>query len=79
MSALASTFKSNFQLAQGLLACHRLVVLFKAFHLLTVEFGVTKHCLRKGLDDVDAFQLRVEECSERKEDADGCCLSSCRE
>eukprot|EP00965_Chrysotila_dentata_P031199 1038449-Pleurochrysis_carterae.AAC.1 len=45
MSALASTFKCRLQLANELLTC-RLVVFFKAFHLLTVEVGVAEHCLR---------------------------------
>eukprot|EP00965_Chrysotila_dentata_P012476 410156-Pleurochrysis_carterae.AAC.1 len=35
--------------------------------------------MREGLDDVGAFQLKVEERNKRKEDADGCRLSSCRE
>eukprot|EP00965_Chrysotila_dentata_P141416 4673772-Pleurochrysis_carterae.AAC.1 len=47
--------------------------------MLTVKVGVAEHCLRERLDDVNAFQLKVEERNERKEDADGCCLSSCRD
>eukprot|EP00965_Chrysotila_dentata_P089416 2952574-Pleurochrysis_carterae.AAC.1 len=44
---------------------------FKAFHLLAVKVGIAEHCLREGLDDVDASQLKVEERNEREEDADG--------
>eukprot|EP00965_Chrysotila_dentata_P122727 4056321-Pleurochrysis_carterae.AAC.1 len=54
-------------------------MLFKAFHLLTAKVGVAEHCLREGLDDVSAFQLKVQERNERGEDADRCRLSSCRE
>eukprot|EP00965_Chrysotila_dentata_P235198 6200613-Pleurochrysis_carterae.AAC.2 len=39
-------------------------------HLLMVEVGVAEHCLREGLDDVDAFHLEVKGCDEQKEDAD---------
>eukprot|EP00965_Chrysotila_dentata_P028317 941817-Pleurochrysis_carterae.AAC.1 len=70
MSALTSTFKCHLQLAHELLTC-RLVILFEAFHLLTVKVGVAQHCLREGLDDVDTFQLKAEERNEREEDADG--------
>eukprot|EP00965_Chrysotila_dentata_P045094 1498014-Pleurochrysis_carterae.AAC.1 len=70
MSALPSTFKCHLQLAHELLTC-RLVLLLKIFHLLTVKVGVFEHCLREGLDDVDALQLKVEERNEREEDADG--------
>eukprot|EP00965_Chrysotila_dentata_P146064 4825020-Pleurochrysis_carterae.AAC.1 len=58
-----------------------LVSTFKcqAFHLLTVKVGVAEHCLREGLDHVDAFHLKVEEHNKREEDADGCRLGSCRE
>eukprot|EP00965_Chrysotila_dentata_P027597 917223-Pleurochrysis_carterae.AAC.1 len=74
MSTLASTFNCHLQLAHN-----GLVVLFKAFHLLTVKVGVAEHCLREGLDDVDAVQLKVKERNERENDADAACrLSSCR-
>eukprot|EP00965_Chrysotila_dentata_P137127 4535641-Pleurochrysis_carterae.AAC.6 len=77
MSALASTFKRHFQLAHELLTCP-LVVLFEAFHLLTVKVGVAQRCLRESLDDVDAFQLDVEGCNKQKEDADRRGFGSCR-
>eukprot|EP00965_Chrysotila_dentata_P038544 1280333-Pleurochrysis_carterae.AAC.1 len=60
MSALASTFKCHLQLEYKVLT-RRLVVLFETFHLLTVEVGDAEHCLREGLDDINAFQLEVEE------------------
>eukprot|EP00965_Chrysotila_dentata_P008103 264258-Pleurochrysis_carterae.AAC.1 len=78
MSALASTLRCHLELANELLTC-RLVVLFKVIHLLTVEVGVAEPCLREDLDDIDAFQLKVEVRNEREEDADGCRLSSCCE
>eukprot|EP00965_Chrysotila_dentata_P094617 3128342-Pleurochrysis_carterae.AAC.1 len=78
MPALTSTFKCHLQLAHELLTCG-LIVLFKAFHLLTVKVDVAEPGLREGLDDVNAFQLKVNERNEREEDADGCRLSSCRE
>eukprot|EP00965_Chrysotila_dentata_P136928 4529101-Pleurochrysis_carterae.AAC.1 len=40
-----------------------------------LKVGVAEHCLRKGLDHVDAFHLKVEERNKREEDADGCRLS----
>eukprot|EP00965_Chrysotila_dentata_P042307 1403791-Pleurochrysis_carterae.AAC.1 len=79
MSALASTFEGHLQLAHEPLA-RRFVELLEAFHLLAVEVGVAhQRCLRKGFDDVDAFQLKVEERYEGEKDADGGCLCSSRE
>eukprot|EP00965_Chrysotila_dentata_P004488 145882-Pleurochrysis_carterae.AAC.4 len=78
MPLLAYTFKCHLQLANELLSCH-LVVLFKAFHLLTVNVGIVEHCSRECLAEVDAFRFKVEERNERNDDADGCRLSSCRE
>eukprot|EP00965_Chrysotila_dentata_P055586 1844208-Pleurochrysis_carterae.AAC.1 len=57
MSALASTFKCHLQLASTLLTCFP-VVLFKAFHLLTVKVGVAKHCLLKALTTSMPFNSR---------------------
>eukprot|EP00965_Chrysotila_dentata_P032290 1076374-Pleurochrysis_carterae.AAC.2 len=75
---MASTFETHLQLAHEPLA-RRFVVLLEIFHLLAVEVGIAQHCLREGFDDVDAFQLKVEERNEGKGYADGVCLCSCRE
>eukprot|EP00965_Chrysotila_dentata_P078428 2583806-Pleurochrysis_carterae.AAC.1 len=78
MSALASTFEGHLKLAYKPLA-RRFDVLLEAFHLLAVEVGVAQRCLRKGFNDVDAFQLKVEERSEEENDADGSGLRCSRE
>eukprot|EP00965_Chrysotila_dentata_P165392 5461752-Pleurochrysis_carterae.AAC.1 len=78
MSALASTFEIHLQLALEPLA-RRFVVLFEAFHLLAVEVGIAQRCLRKCFDDVDAFQIKVEERNEGRKDTDGGCLCISRE
>eukprot|EP00965_Chrysotila_dentata_P066826 2212052-Pleurochrysis_carterae.AAC.1 len=48
---------------------------FRTLQSLPLKISVAEHCLREGLDDVDAFQLKIEERNEREEDADGCRLS----
>eukprot|EP00965_Chrysotila_dentata_P218212 6190459-Pleurochrysis_carterae.AAC.1 len=80
MPAFASTFESHPKLAYERLA-RSLVAFLEAFHhLLIVEVGVAQSCCQcEGFDDVDASQLEVEECGERKKGANGRCLSSSRE
>eukprot|EP00965_Chrysotila_dentata_P169501 5596483-Pleurochrysis_carterae.AAC.1 len=68
MSALASNFKCHLQLARTILS-------HGVSSCRTIQHLPSAHTLA----DVDAFQLKVEERNERKEDADGRRLSRCCE
>eukprot|EP00965_Chrysotila_dentata_P099446 3287945-Pleurochrysis_carterae.AAC.1 len=65
MSALACIFKCHLQLACEFLT-RSSVLLFETFHLLTVEVGVPQHCLREGLDDVNALDSRSKSATSKK-------------